>query len=187
MLKSPGTTCWPVTKPSHFFKHSLQWGVAGHWVGRPKTRWGVSSVQQAVQLQRQGWAPHLSLAHQACSGGKPLAGCLRMTTEATGASRCSPMVLMAKGELRSPISYWGGTRERLYLGNGTDSPKYRAGLWLAPVKGSLNVQSQEMVSSPCWSSARGHDSQSFMLFDPPARYLSSAFSFSGFSPRLVEI
>lgn len=108
MLKSPGTTCWPVTKPSHFFKHSLQWGVTGHWVGRPKTRRGVSSVQQAVQLQRQGWAPHLSLAHQACSAGKPLAGCLRMTTEATGASICSPMVLMAKGELRSPISYWGG-------------------------------------------------------------------------------
>lgn len=116
-----------------------------------------------------------------------MAGSLRKTIGATGASRWSRMVLVAKGQLGCPISM-GVIRERLYLGNGTDdSPKYRARLWLAPVKRSLSVQSQEMVSGLCWSSARRHGSQSLMLFDPPARYLSSAFSFSGFSPRLLEI
>lgn len=160
---------------------------SGRALGREaQNRRCVSSIQGAIWLWWQGQAPHLSLVYQAWSGRKPMSESLRKTIEVTGASRWTPMVLMAKGQLGNPISI-GDIRGRLCLGNGTDGPKYRAGLWLAPVKRSLSVQSQEMVSSPRWSSARGHGSQSLTLFDPPARYLSSAFSFSGLCPRLVKI
>lgn len=93
-----------------------------------------------------------------------MAGSLRKTIEATGASSWSPMVLMARGMLGSPTSMVG-TVETLYLGNGTDSPRCKTGLWLAPVKRSLRVQSQERVS---WSSARGHGSHSlcFLTLQP---------------------
>lgn len=112
-----------------------------------------------------------------------MAGSLRKTVKTDGASKWSSTVLVAKGLLMSLLWMVPGRNCTLAI---ADSPKYRAGLWFAPIKWSLSVQSQHKVSGSCLTSARGHGSQSLMLFEPPAKYLSSAFSFSGFSSRLVE-
>lgn len=152
----------------------LQLGVSEPQVGRSK-------IAEVSAVCRE---PVMGLSSSPVLGSPGTCG---WVSEKDGDQRNLQVVTDGLGGQRTLVSLLWMAPGRNCTVAVADSPKYRAGLWFASVKWSLCVQGQWMVSGPCLTSAREYGSQSLVLFKPPARYLSSAFSFSGFSSRLIEI